>query len=219
MLDIEGAIFDLDGTLFDSMPIWDTVAVDYLKSQGIKANDDIYEAIRSMSIQQVCEHFCAVYGLKLGSEEITRGINEMVTDFYFHRAPLKDGVREALERLRARGVRMCVATATDRFLVEAALRRTGILGYFGRIFTSTEVGSGKDEPEIFLRALRYLGTDIGKTVVFEDALYAIVTAKSAGFRVAALYDRSADIHQPRIKELADSWHKSFREWNMDNADV
>ena len=217
MIDIRGAIFDMDGTLLDSMVIWDTVAVDYLKGLGITPNDDIYEAVRSMSIQQVCEHFCAVYGIAQSQEQMTRGINAMVEDFYFNRAPLKPGVQETLDRLKARGVTMCVATATDRYLVEAALRRTGILPYFGQIFTCTEVGSGKDEPEIFLQAMSILGTRPDDTMIFEDAPYAIITAKRAGFRVTALYDASADSRQEEIKALADAYYTSFEEWNKENA--
>ncbi|SHH58587.1 haloacid dehalogenase superfamily, subfamily IA, variant 3 with third motif having DD or ED [Sporobacter termitidis DSM 10068] len=217
MIDFNGAIFDMDGTLLDSMPIWDTVAVEYLKSRGITPNDDIYQAVRSMSIQQVCGHFCSVYGLTLTQQEITDGINGMVEDFYFNRAPLKAGVPEALRRLEARGVKMCVATATDRYLVEAALARTGILRFFDRIFTCTEAGAGKDEPDIFHQALDFLGTGAGGTVVFEDALYAIETAKAAGLRVVALYDASAADQQDKIKKRADCFYQSFEEWNEDNA--
>ena len=213
MIDFKGAIFDLDGTLLDSMVIWDTVAIDYLKGFGITPNDDIYEAVRSMSIQQVCEHFCNVYGLTLSQAQMTDGINGMVEDFYFRRAPLKPGVRAALERLKADGVAMCVATATDRYLVEAALRRTGILPFFGRIFTCTEVGYGKDVPDIFFKALEYLETRLDDTMIFEDAPYAIITAKQAGFRVTALYDASAAGRQQEIMRLADTYCTSFEKWN------
>lgn len=213
MKDIKGAIFDLDGTLFDSMIMWDSIAEDYLKSQGIRPNDDVREAVRAMSIQQVCEHFCREYGLALSPDEITAGINGMVEDFYFHRVQLKAGVAEALERLQSRGVRMCVATATDRYLVESGLRRTGISEYFESIFTCTETGAGKDEPAIFLQALDFLGTDMRKTVVFEDALYAIRTAKAAGLTVAAFYDESARYQQDEIRKLADFYFVSFADWN------
>lgn len=215
MIDFKAAIFDLDGTLLDSMTIWETAIIKYLECRGIKPKADLFKAVRSMSLQQVCEHFCAVYGLKLSQEEIADGINGLVEDFYFRRAPLKAGVPEALRHLRERGVKMCVATATDRYLVEAALRRTGTDRYFGEIFTCTEVGAGKDSPEIFLRALDFLGTTPKDAVVFEDALYAIVTAKKAGLTVVALYDESSDDHQEQIKSLVDYWYPSFVEWLED----
>jgi HAD superfamily hydrolase (TIGR01509 family) len=213
MMHFKGAIFDLDGTLFDSMPIWEHVAFDYLESLGITPNSDVREAVQDMSIQQACEYFCNVYGLKLSREEIADGVNRLIEDFYFHRAPLKDGVMEMLQTLKDRGIRMCVATATDRYLVETAMKRTGILPFFEAVFTCTEAGCGKDKPDIFLKALQNLGTDLKDTVVFEDALYAIRTAKSAGFTVIALYDEAAKAHREQIQKLADLCFKSFTEWN------
>lgn len=213
MIDFKGAIFDMDGTLLDSMPVWETVAADYLLTQGITPNDDVREAVRAMSIQQVCEHFCSEYGLKLTNEEITTSINSMVEDFYFHQAPLKQGVTDMLERLKSKGVKMVVATATDRHLVERGLRRTGILDYFERIFTCTEVGAGKDRPDIFHEACSFLGTSLNDTVVFEDALYAVKTAKEAGFKVIALFDESAHEQQELIQRYADHYYSSFTEWN------
>ncbi|UOO38535.1 HAD family phosphatase [Oscillospiraceae bacterium CM] len=217
MIDYKGAIFDMDGTLLDSMVVWDNVAADYLQSLGITPRNDVREAVSSMSIQQVCEHFCAVYGIKLREDDIIAGINAMVEDFYYNRVTLKAGVMQALSRLRKEGVKMCVATATDRYLAEAALRRTGIAHFFDGIFTCTDVGAGKDEPAIFLQALASLGTPLCDTVVFEDALYAIKTAKASGFRVTALFDPSADAQTDRIKELADCYYLSFSDWNEDNA--
>lgn len=213
MKEIKGAIFDLDGTLFNSMMMWESIAADYLISQGVKPDDDVREAVRAMSIQQVCEHFCTSYGLALSQEEIISGINRLVEDFYFNRVQLKDGVNETLGRLKSCGVRMCVATATDRYLVEAGLRRTGISDYFECIFTCTEVGAGKDAPDIFLQALQYLGTGKEETVVFEDALYAIRTAKDTGLTVAAFYDESAWEQEEEIRKLSDYYFKSFYEWN------
>jgi len=202
----------MDGTLLDSMTIWETAIIKYLKCRGVTPEADIFKTVRSMSLRQLCDYLSAVYGLRLSQEEIADGINGIVEDFYFHRAPLKAGVSDALRLLRARGVKMCVATATDRYLAEAALRRTGIDRYFGEIFTCTEVGAGKDSPEIFLRALDFLGTSPGETVVFEDALHAVVTAKKAGLTVVAVYDAWSDDHQEQIKAYADRWYPSFSEW-------
>lgn len=216
MIKFKGAIFDLDGTLFDSMTMWENVASDYLTSQGITPNEDVREAVRAMSIQQVCAHFCSEYGLNLSQEEIASGINGLVEDFYFNRVRLKDGVSEMLADLKIRGVKMCVATATDRHLVEAGLRRTGIHDYFGRLFTCSECGAGKDEPDIFFEALHFLGTDIKDTVIFEDALYAIRTAKKAGFTVVAVYDVTVHHQQDEVRRLADYYFNSFVEWNEQN---
>jgi HAD superfamily hydrolase (TIGR01509 family) len=218
MKEIKGAIFDLDGTLFDSNSMWDSIVEEYLKSQGITPSNDVSEAVSAMSIQQVCGYFCSAYGLDLSHDEIVNGINRMVEDFYYNRVQLKEGVRETLSRLQKHGVKMCVATATDRYLVEAGLIRTGISDYFGRIFTCTEVGAGKDAPDIYCQALDFLGTDIKETVVFEDALYAIRTAKASGFTVAALYDASICHQQDITIKLADFYFDSFVEMNAHYAE-
>ena len=216
MMHFNAAIFDLDGTLLDSMPVWENIAVDYLSSVDIQPKENVQEAVRSMSIQQACEHFCAEYGLKLTPEEINAGINRLIEDFYLNRVSLKPGVKEALESLRRRGVRMCVATATDRYLVEGALTHTGILPYFDFIITCTEAGAGKDRPDIFLKALDRLGASLDDTVIFEDARYAVRTAKAAGFTVVALYDEAAKEHQAEIKRLADAFYESFATWLSNN---
>ena len=106
---------------------------------------------------------------------------------------------------------MCVATATDRRLSELALKRNGIWDYFTGLFTCGEVDAGKDQPKVFLKALESLGTKMEKTYVFEDALYAIQTAKSAGFPVVGLYDSSADGQREEIIRLCDFYFNSLRD--------
>ncbi len=207
---IDGAIFDLDGTLLDSMSVWDTVGADYLCSLGIQPHENLNRTFKTMSLLQAAAHYRSEYGVTLSVGEIMAGVNRMIASFYYNDAPAKDGVKDMLERLKKAGVRMCVATATDRHLAEKALRRNGMLEYFSAILTCTEVGCGKDTPEIFYRALAHLGTPKQSTLVFEDALYAIKTAKEAGFTVAAVYDASEAEHSGEIRELADIYH-SFEE--------
>ena len=113
-----------------------------------------------------------------------------------------EDVIELLEELSQKGVRMCIATATDRYQVEAALMRCGMRHFFSEIFTCTEVGSGKDQPFIFRKAMEHLGTDRSNTVVVEDAWHAIRTAKDDGFMVAAVYDAHESM-QRSIRETAD----------------
>jgi HAD superfamily hydrolase (TIGR01509 family) len=194
MSEFKGAIFDLDGTLFDSMFMWDAIAATYLESRGITPKPDLNEKVKSKTGRQVARIFRRDYGLRQSPDEIIDGFNALLAGFYADKVQLKPGVSNMLEALKKRGVAMCIATATDRHLVEAGLRRTGIIDYFGRIFTCTEAGAGKELPDIFQQALRFLGTDIADTVVFEDAFYAVRTAKRAGFTVAAVNDVSPHHH-------------------------
>ena len=199
---IRGAIFDVDGTLLDSMFIWDTIGEAYLRSIGYQPKENLNETFKNMSLHQAARYYQTEYGVTQSIGEIMDGVNAMLERYYRFEVPLKPGAAELLERLRQNGVKLCIATATDRHLVEAALDRCGVLSCFGEIFTCNEVGHGKDEPDIFEEALRFLGTEKAETVVFDDALYAVRTAKEAGFPVAAVYD-SHEKAQDQIRMLAD----------------
>ena len=164
--------------------------------------ENLNEVFKNMSLDQAARYYQTEYGVTLSVEEITEGVNALLEDFYRHRAALKLGAGELVRELSRRGVKLCVATATDRYLVEAALERCGVLSCFGRIFTCGEVGHGKNEPHIFEAALRFLGTVREETLVFDDALYAVRTAKKAGFPVAAVYD-SHEKGQAQVRALAD----------------
>lgn len=212
MTQFKGAIFDLDGTLLDSMHIWQSVGINFLQDRGIQPRSDFNEAVRPLFLAQVAEYLRSDYGLTDTVQEIVDGVNHMLEHLYRSKLPLKNGVLHLLQEFRRREIKMCVATATDRHLVEAALSRNGILDCFGKIFTCTEVGAGKDKPDIYLRSLAFLGTDIKETIVFEDAYYAIQTAKAAGFSVAAVYDQTTADQKYKIETLADVYIKSFSDW-------
>ncbi len=199
---IRGAIFDVDGTLLDSMFIWDTIGETYLRSIGYQPKENLNETFKNMSLHQAARYYQTEYGVTQSIDEIMDGVNAMLERYYRFEVPLKPGAAELLERLRQDGVKLCIATATDRHLVEAALDRCGVLSCFGEIFTCNEVGHGKDEPDIFEAALRFLGTRREETLVFDDALYAVRTAKEAGFPVAAVYD-SHERSQAEVRARSD----------------
>lgn len=201
----------MDGTLLDSMPIWNTIGLDYLASVGLQPREDTRDALRPLSMEQSAKYFCEEFSLDKTVPQICDEINALVADFYKSTAPLKPYVREYLQALKARGVKMCVATATDKPHVLAALKRNDILTYFDGILTCTEIGSDKTQPLIFEAARELLGTPKGQTWVFEDSYHAIVTAKNAGFPVVAVYDESADAFRKRIIGLADEYFASFDE--------
>ena len=194
---IQGIIFDFDGTLFDSMFIWDTAGEVYLHSIGKEPEDDLQKVLKPMSLLQSAEYIREKYHIPLSVEEIMDGVNRTVEGFYFHTVEPKPGVIDFLEELYRRNIKMCIATATDRYQVEAALQRCGMSHFFSEIFTCTEVGSGKDRPDIFRKAMEHLQTDRSTTAVVEDAYHAIHTAKQDGFLVIGVYDS----HESRQQEL------------------
>ena len=199
---IKGAIFDLDGTLLDSMFIWDTIGEVYLRSLDIEPRENLAEAFKTFTLEESAEYYRTHYGVTLSVAEIVDGVNRMIEDLYKSTVPLKKGVAEFLAGLSKAGVRMCIATVTDKYLVEAALTRLKVRQYFGEIITTAEVGCGKNDPKIYRTALAYLGTKKCETLVFEDALHALITAKKDGFKVAAVYDRH-ERHQTQMKENGD----------------
>jgi len=205
---LKGAIFDFDGTLFDSMFIWDTAGETYLRSLGRELEADLRKTLKPMSLRQSAEYLRARYGLALSYEEICDGVNRTVEDFYFHKAQPKPGVIDLLKELRRRKMKMCVATASDRYQAEAALSRCAMGHYFDGLLTCTEVGSGKDEPFIYRKAMEKLGAARHDTVVFEDAYHGALTAKTDGFWVAGVYD-AHETNQQGMRRLCDVYLRDF----------
>lgn len=205
---IKGAIFDLDGTLIDSMFIWDTIGEDYLKSFGVDPKGTLAEVFKTFTLEQAAEYYRNHYDIKLSVKEIVEGINNMVAEIYRTKVVLKPGISDFLKRLQSLSVKMCVATVTDRPVVEDVLKRLNVREYFSEIFTCGEVGCNKETPEIYRQALKHLGTKKTETIVFEDALHALKTAKDDGFKVAAVYD-SHESSQEEIKEISDYYIADF----------
>lgn len=185
---IKGAIFDVDGTLLDSMGVWRKRGELFLKTLGITPREDLHLDVRRLGFTEAPKMMKKEYSLSLSAEEISDGMMKTVDDFYKTDATVKPGTYEFLDELKKNNVKMCVATATDRYMVEPALIKCGLRDYFGEIFTCGELKTNKSRPDIFEKSLRYLGTDKTDTVVFEDALYAAKTAKKAGFFVTGIYD-------------------------------
>ena len=205
---IKCAIFDFDGTLFDSMFIWDSVGEIYLRSLGKEPRPSMREDVRALSLYQSACYFQREYDLSLSAEQSITGINQTIEHFYIHEVLPKPGVVDFLERMKKAEIQMCIATASDRYQIEAALSRCGMKHYFDAIFTCSEVGHGKDEPVIFQKAMDHFGADRSSTVVFEDAIHAVQTAKEDGFSVVAVFD-SSEKRQTEIRDLSDCYIADF----------
>ena len=177
---IRGVIFDVDGVLLNSMPVWENLGELYLNHLGIEAEKGLGARLYTMSLEQSAAYLIDRYHLEMTPEEVIRGVNREVEEFYAQRVPLKEGVRQYIEEFRERGVPMAIATTGDRKNAEAALRRLNVLRFFQGVFTCSEIGSSKNEPDIYYAAALQLDTEPGQTWVFEDALHAIRTAKQAG---------------------------------------
>jgi len=208
MRNFKSVIFDLDGTLLDSMWMWGDVAERYLKSHGATPQPGIRRILRTFNAIDEAQYYIDAYGVNLSTEEIIADRKNMMLEFFTNDVKLKTGTIPVLEALRERGVKMCVTTATERELIEPALKLNGITGSFERLFTCDEEDTSKKSPDIFIRAAEFLGTDITETLVVEDAFYAMQTAKKAGFIVAGVYDEASDDEQDKIKVLCDYYWKN-----------
>ncbi|MCI8560586.1 MAG: HAD family phosphatase [Dorea sp.] len=200
---IKGAIFDVDGTLLDSMEIWEDAGIRYLRRIGVMPEEGLSGVLYSMTMSEGAEYVKEHYHLPFSIDEIIQGVLDTVRDFYFYEVLPKSGAKELLSWIKDKNITIAAATASDREHVEAAFERLGIAGYFGQIFTCREVGSGKRHPLIYEKAAAYLGWKPEEILVFEDAFYALMTAKKAGFRTVGIYDRFSEGEQEEIKKQAD----------------
>ncbi len=212
---ITGAIFDMDGTLLDSMDYWAIVAGEYLKSKGVTPLEDDNRYFLEDGLSAWYNRTIEKHGIDASLEEVTKDIYEIINGYYRTVVKLKDGALSLLEKLRSKGAKICLATATDRKYVVEILDRLGISQYFCGIFTTREVGVGKRSPLIYQRANEFLGTDKETTYVFEDAYYAIKTCHANGINVIGVYDKNIFVPKEEIKALCNHYIDEGDRYNLD----
>jgi len=210
---IQGVIFDMDGTLLDTMYFWGLVGDIFLKRLGKEPEPELGKKMLAYSMEEGARYLQKRYALDLTVEEIMQGIRSVCDDFYRETADFKPGAREFMSKLKALGIPMVLATATDREQVEPAMERLGVLNDFQCILTSGEIGNSKTEPDIYLKAAERMGTVPEHTWVFEDALHAAATAKRAGFRLVGIYDASSMGVQYDLRDLADYYMLDFTDFD------
>ncbi|MCM1529609.1 MAG: HAD family phosphatase [Alistipes sp.] len=201
---VKGIIFDLDGTLIDSMQVWYDVDRRFLGENGVSdPPEDISDRVKKMTIDQSSELFIREFGLSCTKEYVIRRIEELVRLEYEENIPLKPFAAELLEFLDSRDIPCGVATVTYDSLAEAVLGRCGIREGFKFLLTDKDFPGGKNSPDIYIRAAELLGTKPEDTLVIEDSLHCVETAKKAGFITAAVYDRAAAADRAAMERLAD----------------
>lgn len=208
------AIFDMDGTLINSMDYWCNLGREYLYKYGITKNiEDILEEVGTKTMSQGSKLFADNFDGLPGVPEIISELRTMIADHYKKDVVTKPGVIEYLEALHNQGVRMCLASATDVNLVVLVMKRLGIDKYFEFMLSCEEIGKGKDEPDIYLEAARRLGCKPEEAAVYEDVFYSANTAKKAGFYTIAVADVNATKEWDSLTAIADEiiidWKKSL----------
>ena len=203
-------IFDMDGTLVDSMHYWKGLGRDYLESLGIHTEEHLLGMVKTMTMLEGAAYFMDTFRIPGPPQRIVDEMEAMMEEHYRRDVPLKPWVKAYLERLRERGCRLCVATATNEALSRQCLSRLGVDGLFDFIISCETLGVSKDKPDVYLEAARRLGADPGETAVFEDAPYAARTAKEAGFYTVAVPEPSYAGDWPALSALADECIPDWR---------
>lgn len=203
-MDKRYAIFDMDGTLVDSMSFWRRLGPDYVARRGAgPVSESLLERVRAMTMAESTALLLREYGLPDRPEDAMAEMTAVMAEHYRRDIQLKPGVKEYLQTLHDRGVSMAVASATAEPLVEACLTRLGVRAYFTALVSCESVGVGKSRPDVYHAAAKRLGAAPAETAVYEDAWEAAKTAKDAGYYVVAVFDGTAADRWPALQALAD----------------
>ena len=210
--DIRAVIFDLDGTLADSMWMWTDIDDEYLSRFGLKVNDAVSEDIAGMSIEETAVYFKQAYNLPDSIERIIQDWIDMSLDKYKHEVPLKAYARELLHILKSNGIKTAIASSNAIDMIEACLKANGVSDMFDAVVSSSEVEHGKPYPDVYLYAAKRINTDPSECLVFEDIPAGIIAAKKAGMTVAAVSDEFSAGSEAEKKKLADMYYPGFKEF-------
>ncbi len=202
---IKAAVFDMDGTLVDSLGVWNVlwsrIGEKFGDEVGFMPSAEDDKKVRTLTLKDAMELIHNEYGFGKSGNELLDFANALISDFYKNDVKLKKGAFEFLEHCKENGVKMCIASATAMDLIGLAMDHCGLKKYFPKVFSCGEIGKGKEFPDVFLMAAEYLGEDISDTWIFEDSLVAVQTAVKAGFPTVGIYDKF-NFGQDKIKETA-----------------
>ena len=203
--DIKGIVFDMDGTLVDSLMVWDVlwarVGEKFLGDSTFHPSDKDDKIVRTSTLKDAMNHIHSVYNIANSGDELLETANRMMEEFYENDVMLKKGVFEFLEYCYKKGIKMCVASATALDLINIAVKHCNIGKYFVDILSCAQIGKGKDQPDIYLLAMERLGTKPEETCIFEDSHIAINTAYNIGMKTVGIYDKYNFGHE-EMKKLS-----------------
>lgn len=211
MNDIKAVIFDLDGTLVDSMWVWEQIDIDFLKSKGYTPPEDLKDAITHLTFTQTAEYFKNRFNLSDSIDEIKNTWHNMAYNFYSSKVFIKEGVVPFFEKLKSLNIKIGLATSSSVVLLEATLKNNGIYDLFDAITVTDEVKKSKENPDVYLLAAKKLNVSPENCVVFEDIIAAVRGAKLAGMKVVGVYDKASDDQKEILIETCDKYIHSYNE--------
>jgi len=204
-MNITGAIFDMDGTLVDSLGFWDHIwrrlGEIFLNDESFRPDPVTEKGVRTATLYDASALVHKNCAVGKSTDEVFEIIDSELYSYYKNTGELKEGVREFLENLLERGVKMCVATATAPHLISVLMEKFNLYKYFPKLISCSDVGKGKEHPDVFIAAHKYLGTPKESTWIFEDSIVAIETATTAGYNTVGIYDKF-NFSLNKVKELS-----------------
>lgn len=209
-MEITGAIFDFDGTLFDSMPLWKGLRYKFFDHIGLSLSDEDKKSFEGLFLRESLNLAKEKYNLEGTYEQLLARFFDFLKELYLAGAAPKNDIVTFLEKLKAKGVKMGIATASRESAIEAVLKKFDMYDYFSAIYSTYTVGTPKTEPKVYDTVLNALGTEKDKTWVFEDALYAAQTAKSNGYKVVGIFDES-ESNAAGLQQLSDIFIHNYAE--------
>ncbi|MCU6733177.1 HAD family hydrolase [Diplocloster agilis] len=207
--EINAVIFDLDGTLIDSMWMWKEIDIEYLDRFGIPLPPGLQDDIEGMSFTETAGYFKEVIGIPLPLEEIKADWIRMAMDKYESQVPPKDGAFRFLKYLKEHNIRTGIATSNSMDLVDAAMKGNRMGEFFDVILTGCSVARGKPAPDIYLKVADELKVETKSCLVFEDVPKGILAGKNAGMRVCAVEDEFSAHLRTQKKQLADYYIRTY----------
>jgi len=210
MTDMNTYLFDFDGTLVDSMPVYAAMMRGILDEQGVSYGEDIIKIITPLGYRGTAAYFKKL-GMQLPEEEILNMMMERAVDAYTNRVPAKEHVIDALCRLKARGDDLNVLTASPHEMLDPCLRRLSVYDLFTNVWSCEDFGTTKANPAIYHRAAEKIGRPVDEIWFLDDNLGADQTAKAAGMRVCAVYDESSAEYEQEMRRVCDAYIRDFSE--------
>ena len=207
----KGAIFDLDGTLLDSMHIWHDVDEEFFRRRNLKVTKEYVNIIKNMHLPAAAVYTKEKYNIKESVEEIVDEWLDLCAQGYLNNVDLKLGVYEYLKQLHENGIKMAFATASEKVVCEDTLKKHNVFDFFSAYAYVSEINIGKTEPDIYLLAAERMGVSPDECIVFEDIIEGIRGAKKGGFTTCGVYDKSSAKDEEEIRTIADYYIKSFEE--------
>lgn len=214
--DIEAIIFDVDGTLVDSMGIWKDIDIEHFAMHGKELPENLQNEIEGMSFYQTAEYIKERYDFPETVEEMVDLWNRMAFKKYSEEIPYKRGAEEFLIQSKSKGIKLGVATSNSRVLFDAVSNHLGMNQYFDCVVTGTEVLNGKPAPDVYLEVAKRLGVEPSKCLVFEDIIKGIMAGRNAGMKVCAIEDEYSRDFTVDKKEMADYFINDYLEL-LENA--